>query len=156
MDHYLYLAKDIAERIWTKLPDKVELNDLIQVGIFGLMDAIDAFTLENGIKFETFCKPRIRGCILDELRSRDWVPRLVRAHARQSEMARAKFPINLEREPKEKLRQLISKDLTRSEKLIIVLYYYEEMTYKEIAAVLEISKETVIQMHQTTIQKLKK
>jgi len=78
MEHYLPIVKYTADRIYAKLPDKVELDDLISAGIFGLMDAIDAFDPERKVKFETYCTPRIRGSILDELRSMDWVPRLVR------------------------------------------------------------------------------
>ena len=65
-----------AERIWARLPDGVELDDLISSGTFGLMDAIDAYDLSRGVKFETYCVPRIRGAMLDELRTMDWVPRL--------------------------------------------------------------------------------
>ncbi len=78
MENYLHLVRYNAERIHVKLPDEVELDDLMSAGIFGLMDAINAFDLERGVKFETYCAPRIRGAILDELRSMDWVPRLVR------------------------------------------------------------------------------
>lgn len=79
LEHYLPIVKYTADRIYTKLPDKVELDDLFSAGIFGLMDAIDAFDQDRGVKFETYCTPRIRGAILDELRNMDWVPRLVRA-----------------------------------------------------------------------------
>ena len=70
-----------GERIWARLPDGVELDDLISAGVFGLMDAIDAFDMTRGVKFETYCVPRIRGAMLDELRTMDWVPRLVRSKA---------------------------------------------------------------------------
>ena len=79
MEHYLSLVKYNAERIHSKLPDEVDIEDLMSAGVFGLMDTIDAFDMERGIKFETYCAPRIRGAILDELRSMDWVPRLVRS-----------------------------------------------------------------------------
>ena len=75
------LVKYNAERIWARLPDGVELDDLISSGTFGLMDAIDAYDLSRGVKFETYCVPRIRGAMLDELRTMDWVPRLVRSKA---------------------------------------------------------------------------
>ncbi|MDD5135154.1 MAG: sigma-70 family RNA polymerase sigma factor, partial [Phycisphaerae bacterium] len=64
MEHYLPIVKYTAERIYVKLPDKVEVDDLISAGIFGLMDAIDAFDPERGVKFATYCTPRIRGSIL--------------------------------------------------------------------------------------------
>src|SRR6185295_1629096 len=73
MEQYLPLVKYNAERIHTKLPDEVDVEDLMSAGIFGLMDAIDAFDRDRGVKFETYCAPRIRGAILDELRSMDWV-----------------------------------------------------------------------------------
>src|SRR4051794_16438 len=87
MEHYLHLVRYNAERIHVKLPDEVELDDLMSSGIFGLMDAIAAFDMERGVKFETYCAPRIRGAILDELRSMDWVPRLVRSRAAKMDAA---------------------------------------------------------------------
>ena len=69
---YLPLVKYNAERIWSRLPEGVDLDDLISAGVFGLLDAIDAFDLERGVKFETYCVPRIRGAMLDELRTMDW------------------------------------------------------------------------------------
>ena len=81
IEQYLPLVKYNGERIWSRLPDGVELDDLISAGVFGLMDAINAFDLTRGVKFETYCVPRIRGAMLDELRTMDWVPRLVRSKA---------------------------------------------------------------------------
>src|SRR5437660_10688736 len=83
MEHYLHLVRYNAERIHVKLPDEVELDDLMSAGVFGLMDAINAFDIARGVKFETYCAPRIRGAILDELRSLYWVPRLVRSACHQ-------------------------------------------------------------------------
>lgn len=77
VENYLPLVKYNGERIWARLPEGVELDDLISAGVFGLMDAIDAFDMNRGVKFETYCVPRIRGAMLDELRTMDWVPRLV-------------------------------------------------------------------------------
>src|SRR3977135_3342037 len=88
MEKYLPLVRYNAERVWSKLPDGVDLNDLISAGVFGLMDAIEAFDLTRGVKFETYCVPRIRGAMLDELRTMDWVPRLVRSKASKMEEAR--------------------------------------------------------------------
>ncbi|MHC4413220.1 MAG: sigma-70 family RNA polymerase sigma factor, partial [Planctomycetota bacterium] len=68
MEYYRPIVRYAAERLHSKLPDKVELDDLISAGIFGLLDAIDAFDPSRGVKFETYCSPRIRGSILDELR----------------------------------------------------------------------------------------
>jgi RNA polymerase sigma factor for flagellar operon FliA len=218
MEHYRPLVKYAAERLHSKLPDKVELDDLISAGIFGLMDAIDAYDPQRGVKFETYCAPRIRGSILDELRSMDWVPRLVRARASQLSKATQSLEIHLGRKPTEKetaakldldseefnrlqkdanaiglvslntnyneddgekdireidvikdtrsedpiieaqkrdLKNLLTKGLTRAERLIVVLYYYEEMTMKEIGATLDLSESRVSQMHSSIVARLK-
>jgi RNA polymerase sigma factor for flagellar operon FliA len=218
MENYLHLVKYSAERICVKLPDKVELDDLIQAGIFGLKDALEAYDPERGVKFETYCAPRIRGSILDELRNMDWVPRLVRARAHQLSRAMQTLEAELGRIPTEQelaeeleldkvefhrlqrdanaiglislnnsfnenesekdvreidiiedqksknpvteaqkrdLKNLISKGLTRAEKLIVILYYYEEMTMKEIGATLDLSESRVSQMHSSIVARLK-
>ena len=218
MEHYRHLVKYAAERLHSKLPDKVELDDLISAGIFGLMDAIDAFDPVRGVKFETYCSPRIKGSILDELRSMDWVPRLVRARAHQLTKATQSLETHLGRKPTEKetaeelninmeefnrlqrdanavtqvslntkytdgdgekdireidvikdkksedplteaqkrdLKNLLTKGLTRAERLIVVLYYYEEMTMKEIGATLDLSESRVSQMHSSIMARLK-
>src|SRR3954453_12237268 len=100
VEHYLPLVKYNADRIWQRLPDGVELDDLISAGIFGLMDAIDAFDLERGVKFETYCVPRIRGAMLDELRTMDWVPRLVRSKHTKLEEVRKSMEARLGRPPR--------------------------------------------------------
>src|SRR5437588_4492271 len=191
---YLPLVKYNAERIWSRLPDGVELDDLISAGIFGLMDAIEAFDLGCGVKFETYCVPRIRGAMLDELRTMDWVPRLVRSKASKLEEARKTLEAELGRPPRPEelaermsvsieeleamvgeatavslvslnkkwyetdsykdvreidiledkkaedpthrlqnrdLMRLVTRGLNRNERLIIILYYYEDMTMKE-------------------------
>src|SRR5438309_8559227 len=97
---YLPLVKYNGERIWSRLPEGVELDDLISAGVFGLMDAIDAFDLERGVKFETYCVPRIRGAMLDELRTMDWVPRLVRSKASKLEETRKTLEAELGRPPR--------------------------------------------------------
>src|ERR1700736_6180412 len=97
---YLPLVKYNAERIWARLPDGVDLDDLISAGIFGLMDAIEAFDLDRGVTFETYCVPRIRGAMLDELRTMDWVPRLVRSKASKMEEARKTLEAALGRPPR--------------------------------------------------------
>jgi RNA polymerase sigma factor for flagellar operon FliA len=218
MEHYRDLVRYSAERLHSKLPDKVEVDDLISAGIFGLMDAIDAFDPNRGVKFETYCSPRVKGSILDELRSMDWVPRLVRARAHQLSKATHALEIHLGRKPTEEeiakeldmnmddfirlqrdanavgqvslntkytdgdgekdireidvikdersenpvteaqkrdLKNLLTKGLTRAERLIIVLYYYEEMTMKEIGATLDLSESRVSQMHSSIIARLK-
>src|SRR6201993_3445892 len=215
---YLPLVKYNAERIWARLPDGVELDDLISAGVFGLMDAIDAFDLERGVKFETYCVPRIRGAMLDELRTMDWVPRLVRSKASKLESARKEAEAEFGRPPSdsemaarlhiplpeyEKLKseasavnlvslnkkwyetdsykdvrevdiledskgedptdgiqkrdvmKLVTKGLNRNERLIIILYYYEELTMKEIGTTLGLSESRVSQMHSSIVARLK-
>jgi RNA polymerase sigma factor FliA len=218
MEHYLHLVRYNAERIHVKLPDEVELDDLMSAGIFGLMDAINAFDLDRGVKFETYCAPRIRGAILDELRSMDWVPRLVRSRAHKLDGATKQLEVELGRAPtneevakrlkvpmgefekmakdasavglvslsrkwfetdsnkdvreidiledkrganpvreiqRKDLKELITKGLSRAERLIIILYYFEEMTMKEIGATLDLSESRVSQMHSSILARLK-
>jgi RNA polymerase sigma factor for flagellar operon FliA len=100
VEMYLSLVKYNAERIWSRLPDGVDLDDLISAGVFGLMDAIDAFDLTRGVKFETYCVPRIRGAMLDELRTMDWVPRLVRSKHSKLEEVRKSLEAALGRPPR--------------------------------------------------------
>lgn len=214
---YLPLVKYNAERIWARLPEGVELDDLISAGVFGLMDAIDAFDLSRGVKFETYCVPRIRGAMLDELRTMDWVPRLVRSKASKLNEAYKALEAKLGRQPsdselaeelgltidelekmkieasavnlislnkkwyetdsykdvreidiledkkgedptrrieKSDLMRLITKGLSRNERLILILYYYEELTMKEIGATLDLSESRVSQMHSAIVQRL--
>ncbi|MFZ4516807.1 MAG: RNA polymerase sigma factor WhiG [Microthrixaceae bacterium] len=89
--HYSPLVKYVAGRVAVGLPQNVEQADLVSYGMFGLIDAIDKFEPERGFKFETYAISRIKGAILDELRSIDWVPRSVRAKVRQIEKAYAKL-----------------------------------------------------------------
>jgi RNA polymerase sigma factor FliA len=218
MENYLHLVRFNAERIHVKLPDEVELDDLMSVGIFGLMDAIAAFDLERGVKFETYSAPRIRGAILDELRSMDWVPRLVRSRAHKLDSATRHLEVQFGRLPTQKelaehmgvpmselekivkdanavglvslsrkyyetdsnkdvreidvledrrgsdpvrdiqrkdLKELITRGLSRAERLIIILYYFEEMTMKEIGQTLDLSESRVSQMHSSILARLK-
>ncbi|MHC4544222.1 MAG: FliA/WhiG family RNA polymerase sigma factor [Planctomycetota bacterium] len=218
MEHYRHLVRYAAERVHSKLPNKVELDDLISAGTFGLMDAIEAYDPERGVKFGTYCLPRIKGSILDELRSMDWVPRLVRTRAHQLARATQSLEASLGRKPtvkeiaekldmnmeefnrlrrdasavnvvslntqygegdgekdireidiikdkksdappieaqKRDLKNLLNKGLTRAERLIVVLYYYEEMTMKEIGTTLDLSESRVSQMHSSIVQRLK-
>ena len=217
VEMYLPLVKYNGERIWSRLPEGVELDDLISAGVFGLMDAIDAFDLSRGVKFETYCVPRIRGAMLDELRTMDWVPRLVRSKASKLNEAIKTLETRLGRSPtdvelstqmsisvaelekmmldasavnlislnkkwyetdsykdvreidiledkkgedptrriqKNDLMRLVTKGLNRNERLIIILYYYEELTMKEIGATLDLSESRVSQMHSSIVQRL--
>ncbi|MSR60156.1 MAG: FliA/WhiG family RNA polymerase sigma factor [Planctomycetaceae bacterium] len=218
IEKFLPLVRYNAERVWSKLPDGVDLNDLISAGVFGLMDAIEAFDLSRGVKFETYCVPRIRGAMLDELRTMDWVPRLVRSKASKCEAARKAAEAEFGRPPtdsevakkmqipteeferlkceasavnlvslnkkwfetdsykdvreidiledskgidptnsiqKRDLMKLVTKGLNRNERLIIILYYYEEMTMKEIGNTLGLSESRVSQMHSSIVARLK-
>ncbi|MDA7951735.1 MAG: FliA/WhiG family RNA polymerase sigma factor [Pirellulaceae bacterium] len=218
VERFMPLVRYNGERIWARLPDGVELDDLISAGIFGLMDAIDAYDLTRGVKFETYCVPRIRGAMLDELRTMDWVPRLVRSKAsklneatKQLEAKYGRAPTEIElaekmelsvaeiekmisdanavglvslnkkwyetdsykdvreidvledkrsedptrRVQKNDLMRLVTKGLSRNERLIIILYYYEELTMKEIGATLDLSESRVSQMHSCIVQRLK-
>jgi RNA polymerase sigma factor FliA len=97
--HYSPLVKYVAGRVSVGLPQNIEQADLVSYGIFGLIDAIDKFDLDRNIKFETYAIARIKGAIIDELRSIDWVPRSVRAKARAVEKAYATLEANLLRTP---------------------------------------------------------
>lgn len=81
VERHQALVRFIAERICRGLPHSIDVDDLIQEGTFGLIDAIGKFDPERGVKFKTYCSTRIRGAILDALRTQDWVPRLVRQRA---------------------------------------------------------------------------
>ena len=97
--HYSPLVKYVASRVATGLPSTVEQADLVSYGMFGLIDALEKFDLARKIKFETYAIPRIRGAIIDELRSLDWVPRSVRFKAREVEKAYAEVEARERRAP---------------------------------------------------------
>jgi RNA polymerase sigma factor for flagellar operon FliA len=97
--HYSPLVKYVAGRVAVGLPQNVDQADLVSYGIFGLIDAIEKFDLERGFKFETYAISRIKGAIIDELRSIDWVPRSVRAKARNVERAYSKLEAQFHRTP---------------------------------------------------------
>ena len=218
IERYLPLVRYIAERLLAKLPQNIELDDLTSAGIFGLMDAVKGFDLSRGVKFETYCTTRIRGAILDELRSLDWVPRIVRNKANQIEAAWKGLEIELGRTPtdvemagrlnmstteyeemireasaitivsltdktkedqgsktlrkidlledrksvdpeddlrRKEITEFITKGLSPKERLIILLYYYEDLTMREIGATLNLSESRVCQLHSRIIFRLK-
>ena len=97
--HYSPIVKYVAARVLSHLPDSVDQADLVSYGILGLIDAIEKFDPARGVKFETYAVPRIRGAILDELRSIDWVPRSVRAKARAADQAYTRLEHSLRRSP---------------------------------------------------------
>ena len=218
IEHYMPLVRRRAERIRAKLPNEIELDDLVSAGSLGLIDAIRAFEPERGVKFETFCLPRVQGAMLDELRSMDWAPRMVRSRTsklneadkilvgkfgrRPSEEELANFleqPVDDVRQtivdsnrvnmsrldkkwsdqsgegdvtemdvlpdrrselPTERLERLdvirkCTQQLSDKERLIIILYYYEEMTMKEIGMALQLSESRVSQMHSAIVKKMR-
>jgi RNA polymerase sigma factor for flagellar operon FliA len=97
--HYAPLVKYVAGRVGSGLPAHVEQADLVSYGTFGLIDAITRFEPEREIKFESYAMSRIRGAIIDELRSTDWIPRSVRMKARQFERTVAALEAKLQRSP---------------------------------------------------------
>lgn len=99
--HFAPLVKFVAGRIGGRLPANVEYADLVSYGLFGLIDAIEKFDLERGIKFESYAMTRIRGAIIDELRALDWIPRSLRSKAREIERAYATLEGRLHRSPTE-------------------------------------------------------
>ena len=143
VENYLPLVKYNAERIWSRLPEGVDLDDLISAGVFGLMDAIEAFDLERGVKFETYCVPRIRGAMLDELRTMDWVPRLVRSKASKLEEARKTLEAEHGRPPRpeemaakmgvtlEELERMVG-DATAVSLVSLNKKWYETDSYKDV------------------------
>ena len=98
---YSPLVKYVAGRVSVGLPATIEHADLVSYGMFGLIDAIAKFSLDKGVKFETYAISRIKGAIIDELRSIDWIPRSVRSKARDVERAIAKLESSLKRTPTE-------------------------------------------------------
>jgi RNA polymerase sigma factor FliA len=219
---YSPLVKFVAGRLGAGLPSHVEDADLISYGLMGLIGSIERFEPERGIKFETFAMTRIRGAIIDELRSLDWVPRSVRARAREIEAAQAKLEHELQRapteeelaaklgvdeeelrtslldianssvyaldelwtisdssgdsvslldtisdpradDPQESLASSEVKDrltdgissLPEREQLVIALYYYENLTLREIGEVLGVTESRVSQLHTKAVMRLK-
>jgi RNA polymerase sigma factor FliA len=219
---YSPLVKFVAGRLGAGLPSHVEDADLISYGLMGLIGSIERFEPERGIKFETFAMTRIRGAIIDELRSLDWVPRSVRSRAREIEGAQSKLEHELQRapsdaelaakvgiseeelqnslleianssvyaldelwsisdssgdqvslldtisdpradDPQESLASSEIKDalteaisgLPEREQLVVALYYYENLTLREIGEVLGVTESRVSQLHTKAVMRLK-
>jgi RNA polymerase sigma factor for flagellar operon FliA len=219
---YSPMVKFVAGRLGAGLPSHVEDADLISYGLVGLIGAIERFEPERGIKFETFAMTRIRGAIIDELRSLDWVPRSVRSRAREIETAQTKLEHELQRapteaelaaklnmteeelqsalleianssvyaldelwtvsdssgdqvslldtiaddsaaDPQEALASTEVKDLLTEaigglperEQLVVALYYYENLTLREIGEVLGVTESRVSQLHTKAVMRLK-
>ncbi len=218
IEHHMPLVRSIAERVLQTLPKSIDVDDLSSAGTFGLMDAINGFDLSRGIKFKTYCTTRIRGSILDELRSQDWVPRLVRLKAHRLDRAIRQLEGELGRSPNqleiakalgitldelhaheaeanaktifslsekwddgdddkemEKIEiladnksvdpvdtiqqsdalEMITSSLTKKERLIILMYYYEGLTMREIGEIMELTESRVCQIHSNVMTRLK-
>jgi RNA polymerase sigma factor FliA len=219
---YSPLVKYVAGRMSSGLPAHVEESDLISYGLIGLINAIERFDPDREIKFETYAITRIKGAIIDELRALDWVPRSVRARAREIERTHAKLEHRLHRTPtdeemardlglsaeefqealvkisnstvvaldelwavsdasgdqvslldtiqdhdapdpqqlldaselKDRLADAISA-LPEREKLVIALYYYENLTLREIGEVLGVTESRISQLHTKAVLRLK-
>ncbi|MBA2439603.1 MAG: RNA polymerase sigma factor WhiG [Thermoleophilaceae bacterium] len=219
---YAPLVKYVAGRMSSGLPAHVEEADLISYGLLGLISAIERFDTTRDIRFETFAITRVKGSIIDELRSLDWVPRSVRAKAREIERANAKLEHQLHRAPtdeemadalgvsaeefqeslvkisnssvvaldelwtvsdssgdtvslldtiqdpdavdpsremdltdmKDRLADSIAR-LPEREKLVVALYYYENLTLREIGEVLGVTESRVSQLHTKAVLRLK-
>src|ERR1700691_2369685 len=219
--NYAPLVKYVAGRLGSGHPAHVEESDLVSYGLLGLMSAIDRYDPERDIKFETYAIARIRGSIIDELRTLDWVPRSVRSRARNIERAIRELEAKLARAPtddeiagrlgistdeleaslidisrssiaaldelwstagegdqvslldmledpqsikpaealdetevREALAEAISR-LPEREKLVVTLYYYEELTLREIGEVLGVTESRVSQLHTKAILRLR-
>ena len=217
---YISLVKYVAGRMMINLPPSVEVEDLESAGVMGLIDAIERFNRDYGVKFESFAIPRIKGAMLDELRKLDWVPRSVRSKSRELEKAIHQLENDLGRTPsdeeiarrmnlpmedyfdllrevsatallslddslfaddgsktelhevvedesvedpmaginREEIKEMLIKyidDLPETERLVIALYYYEELTLKEIGQVLQLSESRISQIHTKTILSLR-
>jgi RNA polymerase sigma factor for flagellar operon FliA len=219
---YAPLVKYVAGRLGSGLPAHVEEEDLVSYGLLGLIGAIERYDPDRDVKFETYAIARIKGAIIDELRSLDWVPRSVRARAREIERSIATLEAKLHRPPtdeeiasqigitvdeledsltdisrssiaaldelwtiggsggdqialidtiedteapapesslqatelKEALGEAIAR-LPEREKLVVTLYYYEELTLREIGEVLGVTESRVSQLHTKAILRLK-
>ncbi|TDD02359.1 FliA/WhiG family RNA polymerase sigma factor [Saccharopolyspora terrae] len=217
--HYAPLVKYVAGRVGTGLPSHVEISDLIQSGIFGLVDAIEKFEPERGLKFETYAMQRIRGAILDDLRAQDWVPRSVRSRARDVERAlerleaklqrtatdaeladelelsldelrelfaqlqmtsvvalddligaghaqaslaetlpddRAEDPVAalVDRDSRRQLAEAVER-LSERDRVVVTLYYFENLTLAEIGRVLGVTESRVCQLHTRAVLRLR-
>ena len=219
MLHYAPLVKYVAGRVGTGLPAHVDVGDLVQSGIFGLVDAIEKFEPERGLKFETYAMQRIRGAILDDLRSQDWVPRSVRGRAREVERALERLGGRLQRTPTDAelatswawrsascatstpsssspawspstswprrgaaarslaetlhdddaddpVRVLVDQDnrrqlakaiahLAERDRIVVTLYYFENLTLAEIGRVLGVTESRVCQLHTRAVLRLR-
>jgi RNA polymerase sigma factor for flagellar operon FliA len=217
LTEHMPLVKRLAHQMRAKLPPSVEVDDLIQAGMIGLLDAISRYEDDHGAQFETYAVLRIRGAMLDELRSNDWMPRSTRQNMRKVESAMAALAQQLGRPPTESevaksmklslgdyqemlgdsgghqlvyyedfhdeegndswldryavddedpLRALMETDFRQAvidaidalpprEKLLMGLYYEEELNLKEIGAVMGVSESRVSQLHSQAVARMR-
>lgn len=209
-EHYLTLVNIVAGRIAISLPAHVDRDDLISSGFFGLLDAIERYELVRGNKFETYAGVRIRGSILDYLRSKDWLPVSLRQKVRKYEHTVSDLEFKLGRaatdreiaecigitieelsvllnqinvatvipleeyiktetvvsgipspsesleakELQESLAAAVEK-LPEKEKIVVSLYYYEELTLREISVILKLSEARISQLHTKAVFRLR-
>jgi RNA polymerase sigma factor for flagellar operon FliA len=211
---YAPIVKYVAGRLVIHIGAHVEYDDLISYGIFGLIDAIDKFDMDKGVKFETYASLRIRGAILDNIRKMDWVPRTLRQKNRKFDQVFTQLENDLGREPTEQelaakmglslaeTRELMKKSsvlslislddyldqnheaaftpaaqddtpervydkkelqemltatiekLSEKEKMVISLYYFEDLTLKEISVIMGVSESRVSQIHSKAILRM--
>ncbi|MDR2940232.1 MAG: FliA/WhiG family RNA polymerase sigma factor [Clostridiales bacterium] len=213
---YATLVKFVAGRLSVHIGQHVDYDDLVSYGIFGLIDAIDKFDYEKGVKFETYASLRIRGAIIDSIRKLDWVPRTLRQKNKQLEQTYQELEFELGREPTEEeladklnisideVKELIKKSsvvslislddyleqnheadysagnnnrkdspeaiyemqevkellkdaidkLSEKERKVISLYYFEDLTLKEISKIMDVSESRISQIHSKAVLRL--
>jgi len=219
VEKYLYIVKYVADRLQQRLPKSIPEEDIRSAASYGLIRAVENFDHRRGTRFETYCATRVKGAILDELRARDWVPRMIRNNTSRVNLVREELEREIGREPtpgelaqrlsisREKVetmiresnfvsmftfsrceeeaqrgdaeeRNLIYEDrqseapferiflkdlsdhlmamLTHREKMVILLYYVEDLSMKEIGKILNISESRVSQIRTTTLTKLRR
>ncbi len=220
ISEYAPLIKFIAQRIASRLPANIELDDLISSGVIGLMDAIEKYDSSRDNKFKTYAEFRIRGAILDELRAQDWVPRSIRDKAKVLNRMVKKLETELERPPtdeeiaaglemtmkeyfdlvnqvrpvsllsideqgtysqndkksllgilerkkhsdpffelnQKKMKKIIAKSIStlpERQRMVLSLYYYEDLNLKEIGKILRVTESRISQLHAQAVNRLK-
>lgn len=213
--HYLPLSRTIARHMHNKMPAAIELDDLAQAAILGMRAAIATYDPSRGIPFENYCGPRVRGAVLDHLRSLDWTPRMLRSRVqrmqemiRQMEASTGTLPtdeelstalnmplndlqelrgemvappvrirstqdedsdraVNLEMMPdlsgespvrdaqRTDLKEFLTRGLSGTERQILMLYYYENLSLREIGETLSLCESRVSQIHLAVIKRLR-
>jgi RNA polymerase sigma factor for flagellar operon FliA len=210
----LPLVARVASAIGSRLPHSVEMSDLTQAGVLGLLDAADKFDRDRGVRFQTYAELRVRGAILDSLRSLDWVPRSLRRLKRELQNAESRLEGRLGRKPtdeelaavmevspadlraarervrrseiasgtsetfdrvvalaidpsspdpeellqRREIERLLARAIERlsgRERLVIALYYHEELTMKEVGRILGVNESRVSQIHSKAVGKLR-